>query len=269
MVASVYHIDWILVDTIIIILLFVLLIGVKIFKSTHRWRQNYSNEFLDFCSYPSASKLFRGEVLKTKGWNMTRDVSLIKDTKNSKPILLLGGYYKKKLVKVLTEGLCSYGFNVINLKLRVKRGSSSAKLEELISAEIQTLVSMVINFFDQESLFENSGYLILDCSRAVIPIRAYLSDRTNIKIISINPKICKRNPEEIGDIINLSQNVFYIFSLRSLLFLRNKSVTRIYKNYPKEDLTYGKITVLDKSNGNFKYYETILLGIIIDKIKNS
>ena len=271
MASDVFRVDWFLVDTVIIIVLFVMLIGVKIFKSTHRWRQNYSNEFLDFHNYPTASKLFKGQVLKTKQWTLTRNASLKKKPRNNKTILLLGGYYKRKLAKILTEGLSSYGFNVINLKLRNKREPGSKKRRGLITAEIQSLFSLVINFFNQEGFIESLGYLIIDCSRVHIPIKAYLPDQTSIGTILINPKISKKNVDELGDIINISQyssNVFYIFSLKSILFLRNRSLTHVHKNYQKEKVTHVNIKVLDKSNRKFKYYETILLGMIIDVLEN-
>lgn len=269
MASSIFRIDWIQVDTIIIILLFVLLISVKIFKSTHRWRQNYSNEDLEFYSYPTASKQFKGRILKTKKWNLTKNSQLLTNTRTTKPILLLGGYYKRKLIKVLTEGLASYGFSVINVKVKVKHGSSSNKLIGLIPKEFQSLIRIVLNFFHQESLIDNSGYSVIDSSRAQIPIKAYLPERVNSRIIIINPIICKKNFEEVVDVKSDLQNVFRIFSLKRFFFFKNKSLTNLFKNISKENLAHLKVAILDKSNRNFKYYETILLGLIIDNINNN
>jgi hypothetical protein len=269
MAGSVSRIDWILVDTIIIILLFVLLISVKIFKSTHRWRQSYSNEDLEFYSYPTASNLFKGEVLKTKKWSLTRNTSLLTETRNPKPIMLLGGFYKRKLIKVLSEGLASYGFSVINVKIGVKQRASSNRLRGLITDELQSLISVAFNFFKKDNLVENSEILIIDCSRALIPLEAYFKERLNAKIILINPKISEKNLKEQRDLKNDIQNIFYIFSQKRFHFLKNRSLNKIYKYHPKENLALFKITVLDKSNRNFKYHETILLGLIIDKLNNN
>ena len=62
MVTNIYQIDWVLVDTTIIVLLFLLLLGVKIFKSTHRWRSNFSNEALEYYSFNNANLNLKGLV---------------------------------------------------------------------------------------------------------------------------------------------------------------------------------------------------------------
>ena len=52
---GIFHLDWITIDTVIIILLVILLILVKIYKTGARWRTPFSNEALEEIRYePSA-----------------------------------------------------------------------------------------------------------------------------------------------------------------------------------------------------------------------
>ena len=178
-------------------------------------------------------------------------------------------HHKSKLIKALTEGFASYGYIVINIKVKIKQGSSAKKLKGLIFEEFQSFIKLVFDFFNQKRLIHNPEYSIIDISRAQIPIQAYLSEQMNRKIIKVNPKIRKKNFREIWNFESDFQNVFYIFSRRSLIFLKNKSLTKLSKNNLKVRPGGIEIAVLDKSNRNFKYYETVLLGLIIDDIDNN
>ncbi len=66
MLYDIYQIDWIFVDTIIIILLILLLVSVKIFKSTHRWRSSFSNAFLDRFHFAETQKFFGNKFVTIK-----------------------------------------------------------------------------------------------------------------------------------------------------------------------------------------------------------
>ena len=52
MLNGTFLIDWVFIDSVIIILLFLLLFSVRIFKNTHRWRSTYSNEALKRLACP-------------------------------------------------------------------------------------------------------------------------------------------------------------------------------------------------------------------------
>ena len=76
MVILSFRIDWVFIDTIIIILLILLLIGVKVFKSTHRWRLNFSNTALEYHSFHKTQDQVTNRVISKKYWYLTKNTYL-------------------------------------------------------------------------------------------------------------------------------------------------------------------------------------------------
>ena len=75
--------------------------------------------------------------------------------------------------------------------------------------------------------------------------------------------------QEINKSQQQTPQLFYIFSKRSFFIFKNKKL-KYYKKYFKEKSAKKvELIILEKSNRNFKYYETILLGMLIDKIESS
>ena len=87
MVNLLLRIDWVFVDTVIIILLILLLIGVKVFKSTHRWRLGFSNNALEYHSFHKTQEQVTSRVLSTKYWDLTKNSSF-KDKDDNVIIIL-------------------------------------------------------------------------------------------------------------------------------------------------------------------------------------
>ncbi|MHA2268541.1 MAG: hypothetical protein ACXAB8_12150 [Promethearchaeota archaeon] len=264
MVNNLFQVDWIFVDTIIIVLLVMLLIGVRIFKSIYRWRFSFSNIDLDHYSFHQTHEQPNSQSLNTKYWELTKNTTLTNAKTSNKVIIIVRTTYKKKLLRVLTEGLCSYGFIIISLKIK-KKGS------ENINDELHTLISSIIEKSEQKNLIKSSYYVLLEYTHSWFPSNVVLSDPNNTGLILLNPKMTKNHLGTLQEIINSQQQhsqLFYIFNKKSFYFLKNKNVKR-YKTY-FGDKSENKIELitLEKSNSNFKYYETILLGILIDIIEN-
>lgn len=51
MIYNIFHLNWILIDTVIIIFLILLLLIVKIYKHIARWRSDFTNENLSVRDY--------------------------------------------------------------------------------------------------------------------------------------------------------------------------------------------------------------------------
>jgi len=80
---DIFQLDWIFIDTIIIVLLILLLLGVKLYKLTHRWRFSFSNEALEFISYRKPPLEINNQSISTSKWTLTRNISLREElTKN-------------------------------------------------------------------------------------------------------------------------------------------------------------------------------------------
>ena len=159
---SIFQIDWIFVDTIIIILLLLLLFSVRIFKITYRWRNSFSNQSLEHTSFSKAPKNAKNHYILTKKWCLTRNSSLKERFSTLPYIIIFRNNYKRKFLKILTEGLSSYGFNVINIKVKIKHLPDSIPLEKTMSAEWKSLISAIIDELKLLEFITESNYIVLN-----------------------------------------------------------------------------------------------------------
>ncbi len=264
------RIDWVFIDTIIIILLILLLIGVKFFKSTHRWRLNFSNTALECHSFHKTQEQVTSGAISTKYWDLTKNTSLQDNNTDDKVIIILRTIFKKKLVRILTEGLSSYGFNVITIKIKIGQNIESKISTEPINDEYKPLISSIINKLEQKDLISNPSYILLNFSDSLFLTRAVFTDSKNVGIILPNPKISKRNVGVRQEIFKGQQQesqLFYIFSKRRFFIFKNKKLKRYEKYFGEKNAKKVELIIFEKSNRGFKYYETILLGILIDIIE--
>lgn len=271
MVSNAFQVDWVFVDTVIIILLFLLLLGVRIFKSTHRWRLSFSNEALEYYPFPKPYDIGRIHYIKTKHCSLTRNSSQHKQYDKCPLILILRTKFKRHLTKIITEGLSSYGFNVINLKLNIKLDSRSNTLDRTINDEVKSQISLILDYFEHEELIANSKCILLNFSKPFFPNTEILTDPERIGLLLINPRMNKYNVGSLKEIFHtLPQytQFFYIFSKRSFLILKNYDLKRFIREFDENFTNKAELITLEKSTKSFKYYETILLGIIIDILEH-
>lgn len=271
MVNNFFQIDWIFVDAIIIFLLIFLLVSVKVFKSTHRWRSSFSNITLETIFVSDLQKLVVNKFVLTKKIALIRNSSL-KEKCNEKPIILiLRTHYRRKFVKILTEGLGSNGFNIVLIKIKIKPYQNSIKLENLVIHELKTIISTSINWYKEKKLIINQNYILLTHSGSFFSYSEILNDIQNEGMILINPKINLKNLKYFIEVIDnklIDDHLYTIFSKNSTFILPNKNLRFLQSNISSQKLTGLKILTLEKAKKSFKYYETIVLGILIDIIKN-
>jgi len=271
MVISVFSIDWIFIDTVIITLLILLLIGVKFFKSTHRWRLKFSNTALEYYSYHKTQEQVISKGFRTKFWDLTKNTSLQDKGKEDNIIIILRTIFKKKLVRILTEGLSSYGFNVISIRIKKERDLDLKISKEIIIDEFKSLILSIINKSEQKGLVSNPNYILLNFSGLAFLGGAISPDSKNKGSIVVNPKMSRKFVEIQQEIYNSQQQepqLFYVFSKRSFFIFKNRKLKQYQKNFEEKNTKKGELIILDKSNRNFKYYETILLGLLIDIIES-
>ncbi len=269
MICDIYYIDWIFIDTIIIVLLFLLLLGVRIFKITHRWRFSFSNQALEHFEFSKTQDVLKNPLVFTKKWSLTRNSSL--KVNNHPLLLIIRTNRKRKFVRILTEGLCSNGFKVINLKVQIKRKSQKVETEINLINDMNLIISTVIDLCKKSNLPINSNYIVLNHSKSCLSFKPILSDNTNNGIILINPKINKQNLKNYFDIIEeLSSNpqIYCIFSRNSIFLLKNHNLLKFIKKFYPQYSNILKFSAIKKAKNSFKNYETIVLGILIDLIEN-
>lgn len=270
MLNETFRIDWVLIDGIVITLLLLLLISVRIFKSTHRWRSSFSNEAIERMPLPDVIESGKKQTFFIKQCVLTRK-SFSGEEKNKKPLLfILRTNYRRKLLTILTEGLCSYGFDVITLRIKMERHFSRNNFEKCISNDVKSSIFSIIEIYRKITQSEDYKYVLLHHSKSQIPYKIFGGEK-NIGMILINPKVNERNVRSLYEFYINSLKKFYlftIFSRNSILLFKNKNVNRLLKEFHSTKFDKKKIIILDKSKNSFKYYETIILGMIIDIVEN-
>ena len=172
-------------------------ISVKLFKMTHRWRPSFSNNSIEVKKIDiSKNKLDNQSVLIKKLTLITN-----RDYNNDLPVvLILRTNRKTKLIHVLSEGLSSYGYNILNLKLKFVPCAGCDILDESIKNELKYIISTTINSLSKRNLLNNTNYYLLTYSKSSFSYIPMISDNKNIRLILINPilnKLGKRNITEV------------------------------------------------------------------------
>jgi len=270
MTNDIFHLDWIFIDSIIIIILLLVLICVKIFKERSRWRSSLSNESLEIFTPNKLDIDLKTIHITVKNWSFIRNISF-KGVETSKPIIfIIRTKKKRKLLYTLTEGLTSYGFNVCILNLKIRAYQEYNSLENPIQEEIRSIISTLLNHFEQNKSIMNSNYILINYLESEIFFNSILSDTKNFGMILINPKINSINIASIYDKLNqtnLESSICVIFSKKSILIMKNKNLKRFLKIVPLENNNHLRFLTLEKARKSFKHYETILLGIIVNQIE--
>lgn len=271
MLLNIFHVDWIFWDTIIIIFLILLLIGVKIYKNSHRWRLSFSNEAINKHVYKNLEAEDLNINKSIKNWSLTENLNF-KDEKLIKPtIILIRTNRKRRLLNILTEGLCSYGYNIITIRLTFPMRKIDNLSNKMILEDIRKIISLTIKYINQKVRYVNSKYIILNYSDPILLYISLLDDENNLGIIMVNPKINKTNLELYLNAQkkgNTKNQLHFVFSTKSNIAMKNLNQKRFLKKVlPKNEDNINYLTI-EKARRSFKYYETILLSMIIDLIEN-
>ncbi|MFX1496850.1 MAG: hypothetical protein ACFFBH_04945 [Promethearchaeota archaeon] len=267
MAFDIFHINWILVDSIIIIFLLLILIAVKVFKRLNRWRTLISNERLIKIS-------FKGSVLSVinKNYSLKR-LSLIKDSseKNNPLIMILKTSKKRKLINALAEAISSYSVDVIILQFKNLKKPTKESIKIESQKELMKLIQSLFEFFKQNRIHLNKNYDVINFVRTKLMYNSFIYDINNDKLILINPKLNNFNKTLLNSVFksnNLNSKLSIIFSGKINRILKKVSL----KGFIEELDFYGSIkkgiNIFGKASNAFKYYETLLFGSIIKIIEN-
>jgi hypothetical protein len=99
-----------------------------------------------------------------------------------------------------------------------------------------------------------------------------IHDKNNAGVILINPKFELIDQKHITGITEKEEfwtKLFIIFSKKSSKILINKKVKTLSPYLTDKNLFNTKVWIIDKSKDLFKFYETILLGIIINLVESN
>jgi len=272
MAFDIFQVDWILVDTIIIILLVLLLIGVKIFKEAYRWRFSLSNEYLTRTTAKALSFNLDRPSIYIKKWNLTKSKVLQEEISSKPSLFIIRTCRKQRLLKILTEGLSTYGFNVVNIWLNIKADKGKRKKIRDIEREIQQIIPSFLSIYNQNFHLLSQRYVVVNFDKKNIPYNIITKDSNSFKLISINPRLNLANLKIIQTLETVSNpqfQLFIIFSERLNPFLKNRnSNKKILSDKTLKNSNKFKYHTIQKAKSTFKYYETVLLSIIIKNIDN-
>jgi hypothetical protein len=272
MAINIFQFNWILIDTIVIILLILFLVCVKIFKERYRWRSNLSNIALDRYVFDKQFSCTANQNIIVQNVKITINHAVKTKSMLNPIILVIRTKKNKRLINILTEGLASYGFHIININLYLKTSLNHDSLETKLKNEYPSLISTILDFIKQKHLITNSNYLTVIHGTSKISYLSILNNKNNMGMILINPKIDNLTLKEITQIIeekDLLSKFTLIFSKKSGAFRTNKNLKRFLTYLPNFHTLNSNIRILDKSKSSFKYYETILLGMLVDIIKSN
>lgn len=268
MTFNIFQVDWITVDIIIIVLLILLLIGVKVLKEVYRWRFFFStastirrvDRLPDINTQFSTISIKKCSLIKS---NISQQEVLTKPT-----IIIIRKYRKLMLLKALTEAFCSFGYSIIDVQIRTSTNSGTNGMVSEVEEELHQTFPAIVKFYNQDIDKVNQIYNVIDFNKRLLPYNLLLKNSDCKSLILINPRLKSYNMEVILTLLNDSNKypqLITIFSEKLNPVFKNKKLKKILL----DDETYKNIkhTIIQKAKSTFKYYETVLLGIIIRYIE--
>lgn len=275
MAFNIFRLNWILIDIIIIFLLILFLLGVKIFKGLTRWRQSLSNESIIRSKYKNIKINYNDSSFKKMNLILIQNSKFNEDSQKRPSIIIIRTNTKKKITKILTEGLCSYGFNIINLSLKNLYKSNKTCLKSDNQEHFSNVISKIMKIFAKNNKILSHKHIIINYGKSDLSLKSIFNDNNNIGLLLINPRINKSKLKNFFDIkdSNLSKsNLTIIFSQLSYLFLKNSHIKRFQNLIFPQNKDLFKFITLEKTTFSFKDYETILLSkiiLLIEKMNNN
>lgn len=260
---DIFQLDWVLIDSVIILLLVFLLIAVRLFKQFSRWRLSPSNIKIKVKSIPieNAAKNMRLKKLQIEKCRLLTNGEGKDDS--TKPIIIFfSSNFYPELLNGLIEGLVSSGFNVVKLRLRINTSLKdvlrSRTTEEQIQNECYSCLSALMMFFTQIRGLERPHYFLVKYGKSALPYDSLLDDPNNQGIILINPRsnaILRSFPSMLS--MKSKKEVLLLFSHLPYIMFKYRLTTE------QLNALSNKVSVIKKAFYSFKHYETILFGLML------
>ena len=264
---DIFRLDWILIDTIIIILLLLLLTSVKVFKEISRWRFSLSNESLKLTTLKDLKFNTTQTNVIVKHCSVIKENKVASEDSSKVVVILSTGSFKRKLLRLLSEGLGSFGFDIVSIGLKIKPGIDNNSTEQIKQGPVRSIIAKILELLEQDKLISSSKYFVIQYSDSLLRYKSILTDVNNTGIISINPKVNKLSLSMLSNLVDRENTFHLIFSKKSYLILNNSSLKKFLKENPHYNKLGIQLTIIEKSRKSFKYYETILLGTILNIIE--
>ena len=249
---DIFRVDWITVDSIIIIALILILITIKSFKQLIRWRYSIANENLNHTKFNGNLLSFKSQKIKVNYWNYIKNVT---HSNNQTLIFIIRTKRKKRALQALIEGIASFGLSVIDLKfdILIKERTKNDLVEDL---------RRVINsIFDYIDLKNHKNYINITFREK--SINTVLNDKNCQFQVFINPKNSQMGYDILITQLKSNDNYHLVLSEYLLKFIKNRWIQYHLRENKIPD---SNLSLIKNSTRNFKYNETVLFGVLIDII---
>lgn len=245
------YINWIVIDTYIIIFLFLLLLYVESYKRTNRWRARPLNQ-----RDMKSANFYNGAIWVESPFLLEKSSF----SKKTTPVIFLSERRKLRFLENIGEGLSVMGHDIIYIYYNYQRlKEENIDLLSFLQNLFVNCPNSKHNVMNVEKLIQ-AGNFFLIIHEANGSILNYLLNSDKIsKIILLNPKL---NSLELKEILNTRLNIIdkfhLIFSQNSFFLLKNKYLSKFLETgnkIPQE----VKIEQF-KTTHDFKHVETLLLS---------
>ncbi len=255
---DIFRVDWILVSSVSIIFLIIFLILVKIYKILTRWRYKLANEDISISSYKSIERKDEFNI-KVCLWNYAINNKL--SNKNDPIIFVLRTKRRMSLLRVISEGLSSYGLRVVNLMLSISKKSLFDISNDKINDEAKSIIDSIIKA--TAGSINNDKYIIISFNDKICNAISIKNEKNYLGHIIINSKV--NFIEKPENLTNEAENkslkkVYLIFSEYNIIKFKNKTLEKCSIQKLNNSIIIGD------ASRNFKYFETVLFGNILNLI---
>ncbi|TFG23152.1 MAG: hypothetical protein EU533_03465 [Promethearchaeota archaeon] len=249
---DIFRVDWITVDSIIIISLILILIAIKSFKRLIRWRFSIANENLNQSKFSGSLLSFNSQNIKINYWNNIKNGSY---GKNPTLIFIIRTKRKIRALQALIEGLASFGLNVIDLKIEIL---SNDRTKNDLIGDLKGAINSIFDFMD---LKNQKDYISITFREK--PVNTCLKDKNCQFQVFINPKNSQMDYDMLISQLKSSDNSHLVLSEYLLKFIKNRWIQYSHKVNKIPD---SHLSLIKNSTRNFKYNETVLFGVLIEII---
>jgi hypothetical protein len=241
---------------------------VKGLKEVYRWRFFFSiaSTIRRVDRLPDINAQF--STISIKKSTLIKSSIYQQDVLTKPTIIIIRKYRKLMLIKALSEAFCSIGYNIIQLPIRTTNNSGTNGTVSEVEEELHQILHAVVKFYNQDIDKVNQYYTVIDFNKRILPYNLLLKNKDCKSLILINPRLNSSNLEVILTLLNNSSKypqLITIFSEKLNPFFKNKKLKRILLD--DETFKNTKYTIIQKAKSTFKYYETVLLGIIMRYIE--
>lgn len=248
---DIFHVDWITVDSIIIIALILTLIAIKIIKQSTRWRHSIVNEKLEQSKFDGNLLILNSQKVKLNYWNFIRS----KEDNRNQLLFVFRTGKKNRLLHALIEGIASLGLSVIDVKFEIliKERTQNDLVEDL-----EGIIHSILNHMDQEN---HKSYIIIALREK--PINTIIKEERCKLQILINPKFSQIDFKMITLNFRSDSMQNLVISEYSHKFIKNHWIRNFFK---ADQEALSNLIIIKNAKRNFKYYETMLFGTLTELI---